>query len=307
MNNVSLVMAVFNDAEVLPRTLNALAESHKSLAELIIVDDGSTDESTALLNDFAGAISNCQIIRQSNQGLTAALVRGCAATSGRFIARQDAGDVSLPHRFERQIALLQDDPEIAMVSCGTRFVDPQGKTLYEVQSGQNAANQNLSGVDHEVIDGPPHHGSVMFRKDVYQQVGGYRREFYVSQDLDLWLRMSEVGGHYSLPDILYQANSSPGSISFTRPHLQQQVKQLMLQARRRRQNGEPETDILMEIEKVSRQSPRNVRAGRAAYYFFVAGCLRSRSPQRARKYYLQALRENPFYFKALIRFLQTRG
>ena len=303
---VSVVMGVYNAENDLPRTLESLAEQRPAPKEVIVVNDGSTDGTAALLERWKHADSSHRVLNQDHRGLTAALKAGCDIACGRYIARQDAGDVSLPGRLARQSRVLDQDKSVVMVSAGTKYVDTDGNLLYEVAMAGDDAMTGLAATRPGDITGPPHHGGVMFRRDTYQAVGGYRTAFYVAQDIDLWLRLVERGRHISLDELLYQANASPTAISFNRRSAQKRATALALRARACRQSGESEDRVLSEVWTTTRKPPRRRRTALAGYHFFVAGCLRRDQPEIACRHYLGALAANPVHWRAFLRWFQCR-
>lgn len=301
---ISVVMAVFNGAATLARTLDALRPDEGPELEIIVVDDGSTDATPGMLDRWQVAGPNRRVIHQSNQGLTAALIAGCRLARGKYIARQDAGDISLPGRLPRQRRELDADPDVVMVSSGVRFVDPDGEELYRVVMDDDQAMAGLSAEDGSSLRGPPHHGSVMFRISTYREAGEYRAEFRVAQDLDLWTRMVERGRHVRVSDLLYQADSSPGAISFTRPGIQRAAIRLILEAGERRRRGESEMQVLDEARRLTRGAPLSRRLAQSGYHYFVAGCLRQSRPEKAARHYRQAIGHDPLHWRAWMRWIQ---
>src|SRR5262245_6785124 len=95
---VSVVMSVYNGASNLPATINSILSQEGVALEFIVVNDGSTDKTGEILDDYARRDNRVRVIHQKNTGLTRGLIRGCDAARGEFIARQDAGDISLPER-----------------------------------------------------------------------------------------------------------------------------------------------------------------------------------------------------------------
>src|SRR5262245_55402880 len=123
--DVSIVMSVFNSAATLPATLDSILSQEGVDFEFIAINDGSTDDSGQILLAYAAQDPRFIVLHQENRGLTHALIRGCALARGEFIARQDAGgDISLPGRFQRQLAYFSSCPGVVMVSCGTRYIGP---------------------------------------------------------------------------------------------------------------------------------------------------------------------------------------
>src|SRR5436853_2023556 len=110
---ISVVMAVYNGGAELAPTLDSILGQSEADFELIAVDNGSFDDTPAVLRHYAARDGRLRVIRQENAGLTAALIRGCAAASAEVIARHDCGDRSHPERFARQLALLRDGVVLA--------------------------------------------------------------------------------------------------------------------------------------------------------------------------------------------------
>jgi len=210
---VSVVMSVYNGADTLPSTIGSILSQEDVDLEFIIVNDGSTDGSDVILEQYAAQDNRIKIISQHNQGLTKALINGCAVAHGKYIARQDAGDISLPGRSRKQLDRFSSYSKAVLVSCGTRFVGPEGECLYDIiQTDTDAAN-GLNSLNPKHIRGPSHHGSAMFLRAAYEKIGGYRPEFYFAQDLDLWTRLIEIGSHVTVPKVLYEAVVTPKDIS----------------------------------------------------------------------------------------------
>ena len=234
---VSVVMSVYNGADFLADSVRSILSQEGVDFELIVVNDGSSDSSAPLLDRFAEADSRVRVIHQDNRGVTRALVRGCALARGTYIARQDCGDLSLPGRLLNELRAMESEAGTALVSCATRFVGPQGEPLYDVAVSEADAMAGLLTLELQNLRGPAHHGSTLFRRDLYERVGGYREQFYFAQDLDLWIRLAEIGAHKALPDLLYQATFSPRSISSLQRRRQIASARIILECARLRRAG----------------------------------------------------------------------
>ena len=303
MTVLSVVMSVFNGEKVIEKTLQSISEQTVQPFEIIIINDGSTDNTGQILDGFASVREQCQIVHQKNAGLTQSLIIGCAMAKGQYIARHDAGDVSEADRFENQLWVLGNNQDVTLVSTATRFVDHQGYWLYDVSLNDETAKQGMKAKTAKHIVGPPHHGSTMFRRQDYEAVGGYRPQCYVSQDLDLWLRLIEKGDHRSIADVKYVAVAAADAISFRRAEQQNQVTKKLIALRHARINHQDQTELLGEIHHISRQLPTHVHPTTADYYHFIAGCQRQRDPRLARKNYLKALHIHPWRLRTIVRYL----
>jgi hypothetical protein len=158
---------------------------------------------------------------------------------------------------------------------------------------------------HGVIDGPTHHGSVMFRKQSYLKAGGYRPQFYFGQDWDLWYRLAEVGTFQMIERPLYRAKVMPGSISGTYKKMQDAIAQLSLAALQRRLNGVSEEDVLREASTIRPGRGRKEKSWtHAAWLYFIGECLRKNGDSRALSYLTRSVMANPFYARSWMRIMQ---
>lgn len=308
--SVSVVMSVYNGAATLAATMDSVLAQEGVDFEFIVIDDGSTDGSGAILDDYARRDDRVRVIHQDNTGLTRALIRGCAEARGKYIARQDAGgDISLPERLARQFAFLEANPDVVMTSCGSRFIGPEGEFLYEIVQQDDELRQGLEQLRIDRVRGPSHHGSTMFRQVAYQAVGGYRPEFRVAQDLDLWMRLVEQSRCVATPEILYQAIWQAGSISHLRRGQQVLASKAIFECREHRKRGESERPVLDRL--VADLASQKNRLGlslpgwtSARFHYFVGSLLARRDPLVARHYLREAVIAWPLHLKAWIKLAQ---
>jgi hypothetical protein len=154
-------------------------------------------------------------------------------------------------------------------------------------------------------DGPSHHGSVMFRKEHYERVGGYRREFYLAQDWDLWFRLAEVGRYQVLPEALYVAAVLPASRSSSFRDVQHRLGRLARRAFELRQAGHSEAEIL---ELAASLRPRGSERGSrriAAANYFIGEALRRNGDRRCLGYLGRAVRLRPLHAPSWVRLVQA--
>jgi len=298
---VSVVMSVYNGAQHLAATLDSILSQEGVSFEFIVVNDGSSDNTGPILNDYAHRDSRLRIIHQENTGLTRALIRGCGAARGEFIARQDAGDISLPERLKSQVAVLRNRQDCVFVSCWTDVVGPKGEFLF-TSRGTGAASSPVSILSPEaewgVIDGPTHHSSVMFRAKQYALCGGYRPEFYFGQDWDLWYRLSSLGTFCTLQRPLCRCSITSGTISTSQRAEQERFARLSRKALMARQAGLSDQRLLEEARHLSSSVEKrpNPRRDSAAANYFVGKCLLDNHNKAAVGYLIAAVKERPLHF-----------
>jgi glycosyltransferase involved in cell wall biosynthesis len=304
---VSVVMSVYNGAEHLDRALDSVLSQEGVDFEFLVVDDGSTDRTAEILVSRAVRDARLRIITQQNTGLTRALIAGCAAAQGVYIARQDADDRSLPGRLRRLSDLLDRSPDVLFASSTTQSVGPREEPLELVtrpEDSQTATRQLL-----EDRTGPSAHGSVMFRSSAYAEVGGYRPEFYYGQDSDLWMRMAQTGHVAYLPETLYVVRRSPESISSVERDVQRRYGEIARECLAARRRGEPETELLQDAERLAEESrsSRSNRPGRsrrkADVNYLIGSGLARQGDSRALGYFREAIKSNPLHLRAAVRLL----
>jgi len=190
---VSVVMAVYNGLPYLAAAIDSILAQTLEDIELIIVDDGSTDGSAAVLAGYEKQDARMRVLHQQNAGLAAARNAGIALARGEFIAMMDSDDESLPGRLRRQADFLHANPDVAAVACRCVFIDAEGRVL-KVQRERTPlqdAGLPLEVQVRRVI--VQTNQTVMLRATVAGELGGmvYRPFFAVLQDFDLSFRLAE--------------------------------------------------------------------------------------------------------------------
>ena len=176
---ISVVVPVFNAASFITEAIESVLSQSHDVLEIVVVDDGSTDDSHDVLANATGPI---RIFRQSNQGPSAARNRGIRESKGNVIAFLDADDLWAPGKLEAQILRLQEDEELDVVLGRVRYV-----------GDLNAVEQNLrfEAEDQSVIN--VNLGSGLFRRRVFDRVGYFAEELRHFEDHDWFLRARESG------------------------------------------------------------------------------------------------------------------
>jgi len=307
MTDVSVVMSVYNGADHLRESMDSILSQQGLDFEFVIVNDGSTDESAGILDEYAGRDERIRVIHQENRGLTQALIRGCAEARGIYIARQDAGDISFPERLALQKKALDADLDIVFVSCWTEFCGPKGEFLYVVK-GTGKASTPISIISeketHGIIDGPSSHPSAMFRREAYLRVGGYRQQFYFGQDWDLWYRLAECGKFQMVAQVLYKARIMAESISSLNKDRQEELACQSFLSLINRRKGLPDDGVLSEAARLRPRAVEKRIRDRAPGLYFIGECLRKNGDAKALAYFREAVHTDPFFLKGWLRMVQ---
>jgi glycosyltransferase involved in cell wall biosynthesis len=301
--DVSVVLGVHNGQARLRTSLQSVLGQEGVNLELIVVDDGSTDATPAILGELAAEDRRVRVIRQENHGLTHALIVGCSIARGEFIARHDADDVSLPGRLPKQLGVLWCNPHVSFVSCWARALGPRDEVLFETQ--RPADPREATELFRRRRQGPSHHGSVVFRRLDYERVGGYRREFYFAQDNDLWLRLSDVGQISYVPETLYEFRVSNAAISSSYRSVQHALGELGHLCQKARRAGESEEALLRQAAELRPGRKGSAVPDLVAGDYFIGRCLLSRGDRRARRYLLNVLKRRPWNCGAWLGVYQT--
>jgi glycosyltransferase involved in cell wall biosynthesis len=197
---VSVVMPAFNAATFLDEAVQSILDQTFRDFEFIIVDDGSTDDTARILQKYTYADDRVKVYRQENQGMIAALNRGCRMAQGQFIARMDADDISLPHRLERQLEFLKGHPEIGIVGTRASKIDEEGSIIGEWHLPSNPKVLKWTLFFRVCVI----HPTVLMRREILAKSNFYRSEAIYADDWDLWLRASAIAEFGNTPEILFK-------------------------------------------------------------------------------------------------------
>src|SRR5690242_17856980 len=127
--DISVVMSAYNHAHFLREAVESVLAQEGVSFEFIVINDGSTDDSGRILEEYAARDPRMRVVHQVNQGLTRSLITGCAQAHGRYIARQDSDDISFPGRLHRLARELDACPQVVMVSSHAVTMGPKGEVL----------------------------------------------------------------------------------------------------------------------------------------------------------------------------------
>lgn len=182
---ISVILPVYNGADFLAQAIESILNQTHSDFELIIIDDGSTDESLKVINLYAAKDERIVVIGRDNKGLVATLNEGIKVARGAWIARMDADDISLPKRFETQLLELENKHADICGSWVRRFGGFDNRVVKLPQTEEAIKMEMLFGT-------PLAHPTVMVRAEVLK-ANPYNANFSNAEDYDLWARLIESG------------------------------------------------------------------------------------------------------------------
>jgi glycosyltransferase involved in cell wall biosynthesis len=207
---VTVLMAVHNGERHLRESIESVFAQTFADFELLVVDDGSTDATPEILSGYADP--RLRVVRNElNLGLTRSLNRGLAESRGRYVARQDADDVSAPERLKRQVTFLDANVDVRLLASSHVRIREDGSVI-----AVRSAPTDATAIRWRLLFlNAFAHSSVMFRREDDQALGGFSEEFAFAQDYDLWSRLAFTGAVAALPDPLVRYRAADDSMTAT--------------------------------------------------------------------------------------------
>ena len=202
--SVTVLMPVYNAARYIRQAMDSILDQSFRPFEFLIIDDGSTDDSAAIISSYADP--RIRFLRnETNLGITATLNKGIMLASCELIARMDADDISHPHRLQKQFGHMKRNPDCALLSTWARVVSDDRKFVRLERYRSNFYYYNLT------FECWIYHPTVMFRKSAVEEVGLYSMPY--SEDYDLFWKMSTRFRINNLSEPLVDYRLSPTSLN----------------------------------------------------------------------------------------------
>lgn len=208
---ISVVMSVYNAESYLEEAINSILNQNYKDFEFIIINDGSTDNSLEIIEKHKNQDERIVLISRENRGLVSSLNEGIEKAKGKYIARMDADDISLPERFEKQIELMEKEN---IDICGGHYLS--------INNFGEPLSLNLTPRGHQlctlslVSKVPFAHPTVMIKKSFLEKHGlKYGQSInQKAEDLDLWIRIHEKGAKFSnVNEIIFKYRIIENSLS----------------------------------------------------------------------------------------------
>lgn len=206
---VSVLLPVYNGAPWLRETLDSMLLQTLTDFEIIAINDGSKDDSLTVLQSYNDP--RIRVVDQVNQGLAATLNTAIALARGRYFARQDQDDLSMPQRLARQVEFMNSHPDIGVVGTWAEIIDTDGTAIGIHKHPEHSA----ALAEFLLWNNPFVHSSLMFRRTVFETVGGYStdRNRQPPEDYELLSRVARIWKTANIPEVLHRYREVRGSMS----------------------------------------------------------------------------------------------
>jgi len=206
--SISVVMSVYNGENFIRESVGTILNQSFEDYEFIIIDDGSTDSSLKLLQEYANLHPCIRLVKRKNSGLTKSLIYGCNIANGKYIARQDVDDYSDLDRLKLQFDRLENDENLVLIGSWYEVLDESNMSVIKKPiDDDKIIKRNM------FYNNPFCHSSVMFRKDSYHNTFGYDMTYKTTQDLDLWFKLAIIGKVGMVEQILVKRTLHKDSVS----------------------------------------------------------------------------------------------
>ncbi|MDY6804020.1 MAG: glycosyltransferase [Cyanobacteriota bacterium] len=205
---VSIVIGTYNNGKYIKETTDSILDQTYENYEIIIINDGSTDNTEEVLAPYLDVI---RYVYQPNQGVAKARNLGIKMARGEFVAFVDSDDVFMPEKLEEQLAVFEEDNSLTMVQTGWRFVDEKGEGIRNAEPWKNAPELDLKSWLFWQATLP---SAMMFRREWLEIHGGFDGRYFPVEDLDIVLRLALSGGKAAWlkkPLVCYRQHGSSAS------------------------------------------------------------------------------------------------
>lgn len=253
-------MSVYNCERYLAAAIESILAQTFGDFEFLILNDGSTDGSAAIIDRYAQADTRIRAIHRENRGLIASLNQLLDEARAPVVARMDGDDVAYPDRFAKQYAFLAVNPDFGVVSSWTDDINGDGELITAGTGGHPSDYEGFLAALHHST--PICHPATMYRRELVLAAGGYHQAYRHCEDYDLWCRLADTTKLCSLPERLMQYRRTESQVSNRHIVEQQTNAAIAYQAWMERRAGRPDpTAQLAEMPPIEELDALFERAG----------------------------------------------
>ena len=292
---VSVIMAVYNAFPYLEESIDSILKQSFSNFEFIIIDDGSNDGSSEILESYALIDNRIRLIKQEeNRGLVNALNKGIGIAKGKYIARMDADDISYNYRLAKQVTYIKKNKSVVLLSGSFDYISTKGNIIKrkKVITSHGELLSSLIYKGNQFC-----HPCAMMKRKAVVDLGGYRAfENNFAEDYDLWLRLSEVGqvANIATPLLAYRVHNN--QISHKNLFFQRRSAEICKNLAHQRRNNGCE-DLAQAIEFIDRNKKVLMEMVASDYIFWSAMYYRRGDIFHSSLLLLKAITYAPFSLK----------
>jgi glycosyltransferase involved in cell wall biosynthesis len=283
---ITVLMPAYNAGNYICEAIASVLAQSFTEFELLIVNDGSTDQTVEVINSFDD--ERIKVIHQDNLGVAAALNTGLQYARATYIARFDADDVCYPNRLQVQYDFMQRHPEYQVVGSAADYMDVEGHHLFTQEPAAFGASQ-IQHLNYTVC--PFIHSTVLYKKDVVLNNGGYNELAYTFEDHFLWLQILKEQKACNLPEALIKVRLNPESVTIDEKWRPRKFLDIKYAALKKRSITQRDSDRLHQIGR--EQYSHRIKHGS---YYALCGkkfLLNNYQPQKARLHMAKAISIHP--------------
>ncbi|NCD69046.1 glycosyltransferase family 2 protein [Mucilaginibacter agri] len=295
---ISVLMPAYNAGLYIAEAIRSVLEQTFTDFELLIINDGSTDNTIEVVNSFAD--NRIRLVNQKNEGVAGALNTGLRLSKAQFIARFDADDICYPTRLEVQHDFMQARPQYHIIGSDTDYVDKEGNHIFHFKAPV-IPKQGVDQLSYQTC--PFIHSSVFYRKASILEQGGYNIYAHTFEDHLLWLKVLKQYPGYNLPQRLIKVRLNPESVTIDEKWCHPRFLEIKSDALRK---GDIGPEAYRELVSI-RSEQLNNNINHEAYYGLLAKKFlwNNHNPQKARYNLFKLLAINKLHFKSYLLLLLT--
>jgi glycosyltransferase involved in cell wall biosynthesis len=300
---ITVLMPAYNTGKYIHEAISSVLEQTFTDFELLIINDGSTDNTLAVINSFTDA--RIRVINQDNKGVANALNNGLNNARAHYIARFDADDVCYPNRLQVQYDFITAHSDYSIIGSACDYTDVNGEYVFTYQPAAYS-NAEIQQLDYKIC--PFIHSGVFYKKDVVLNAGGYNEHSYTFEDHFLWANILKNEKTCNLQQSLIKVRWNPESITIDEKWRTNTFRKIKYNALNKLAITEADGIKLRQIGK-QQHSPR-IKEG--AYYALLGKkyLWNNYQPVKARQNLIKTLSISPLhiknYFLLLLSFLPEK-
>jgi glycosyltransferase involved in cell wall biosynthesis len=284
---VTVLMPAYNAEDYIAEAIDSILKQSFTDFELIIINDGSTDNTEQIIQSFTD--SRINVVSQAHLGIASALNTGLSKAKAKYIARFDADDICFPERLRQQFIFLTTHPEYVIAGSDAEYISAGGEHLFYFTCIGHTNEQITQKI---YFHCPFIHSSVMYRKDAVIKAGGYSFYAHNFEDYFLWVQLKKYGKFCNLPQQLIKVRFNPSSATIDEKWRGRLFRKMKRDIIKRGTITKEEGDELLIIIK-----SQDIQKIKEAAYYALCGkkfLIDNHQPKKARPLLSKAIGIHPY-------------